>query len=130
MRPRSGRGAGNPSSRCVPTPAYLRLALDRCLERLETDYLDVLQIDNVKMEHVRDPALWETLRAFQREGKVRAAAAFGPAIGWLYEAIELCEREPDVGAIQMICNILEQHPERRCSRPRDGMRRTARSRSE
>jgi aryl-alcohol dehydrogenase-like predicted oxidoreductase len=92
-------------------PAYLRLALDRCLERLETDYVDVLQIHNAKMDHVRDPAVWETLRELQREGKVRVwGAAFGPAIGWLYEAVELCEREPDVGAIQMIWNILEQHP--------------------
>jgi len=36
--------------------------------------------------------------------------AFGPAIGWLYEAVELCERESDIGTIQMIWNILEQHP--------------------
>jgi aryl-alcohol dehydrogenase-like predicted oxidoreductase len=92
-------------------PASIRWAVDGCLQRLETDYLDVLQIHNAKMEHVRDAALWDTLRQLQREGKVRVwGAAFGPAIGWLYEAIELCEREPDVGAIQMIWNILEQHP--------------------
>jgi aryl-alcohol dehydrogenase-like predicted oxidoreductase len=92
-------------------PAYIRLAVDRCLERLETDYLDVLQIHNAKMEHVRDAQLWDTLRALRREGKIRAwGAAFGPAIGWLYEAVELCEREPDINTIQMIWNILEPHP--------------------
>jgi aryl-alcohol dehydrogenase-like predicted oxidoreductase len=92
-------------------PAYLRLAVERCLERLETDYIDVLQIHNVKMEHVRDPELWATLRDLKREGKIRVwGAAFGPAIGWLYESVELCEREPDIGMIQMIWNILEQHP--------------------
>jgi len=91
--------------------AYIRMAVDRCLERLETDYLDILQIHNVKMEHVRDAELWGTLRALQREGKVRVwGAAFGPAIGWLYEAVELCARESDVGLIQMIWNVLEQHP--------------------
>ena len=37
-------------------PPYIRFAVDRCLERLETDYLDVLQIHNVKMEQVRQPA--------------------------------------------------------------------------
>lgn len=90
---------------------YMRLALERSLERLETDYVDVLQLHNIKMEHVRDPQIWETLRQFQREGKVRVwGAAFGPAIGWLYEAVELVEREPDIGTIQMIWNILEQHP--------------------
>src|SRR5215207_948477 len=92
-------------------PAFLRYAVDRCLERLETDYIDVLQIHNAKMEHVRDPELWGTLRDLKAEGKVRAwGAAFGPAIGWLYEAVELMEREREIDTIQMIWNILEQHP--------------------
>jgi aryl-alcohol dehydrogenase-like predicted oxidoreductase len=92
-------------------PGFIRMAVERCLERLETDHIDVLQIHNAKMDQVRDPALWDTLRELQREGTVRVwGAAFGPAIGWLYEAVELCEREPDVGAIQMIWNILEPHP--------------------
>jgi len=90
---------------------YMRFAVDQCLQRLETDYIDVLQLHNVKMEHVRDAAIWETLRELHREGKIRAwGAAFGPAIGWLYEAVELVEREPDINTIQMIWNILEQHP--------------------
>ncbi|HEY7232765.1 MAG TPA: aldo/keto reductase [Gemmatimonadaceae bacterium] len=92
-------------------PAYVRFAVDQCLERLDTDYIDVLQIHNVKMEQVRQPALWDTLRALKKEGKIRAwGAAFGPAIGWLYEAVELMERESDIDTIQMIWNILEQHP--------------------
>jgi aryl-alcohol dehydrogenase-like predicted oxidoreductase len=92
-------------------PAFLRMAVERCLERLETDYIDVLQIHNAKMEHVRQADLWGTLRELQSEGKIRAwGAAFGPAIGWLYEAVELVEREPGINTIQMIWNILEQHP--------------------
>jgi aryl-alcohol dehydrogenase-like predicted oxidoreductase len=90
---------------------YMRFALDKCLERLETDHIDVLQLHNVKMEHVRDPSIWEALREMQEEGLIGVwGAAFGPAIGWLYEAVELCERESDIGTIQMIWNILEQHP--------------------
>ena len=92
-------------------PAYIRFAVDQCLERLDTDYIDVLQIHNVKMEQVRQPELWDTLRTLKKEGKIRAwGGAFGPAIGWLYEAVELMEREPDIDTIQMIWNILEQHP--------------------
>jgi len=92
-------------------PAFIRFAVDKCLERLETDYIDVLQLHNAKMEHVRDAELWDTMRALQKEGKIRAwGAAFGPAIGWLYEAVELVEREPDINTIQMIWNVLEQHP--------------------
>ena len=90
---------------------YMRTAVDRCLERLETDRIDVLQLHNIKMEHVRNPEIWETLRELTRAGKIRAwGAAFGPAIGWLYEAVELLEREPDIDTIQMIWNIIEQHP--------------------
>lgn len=90
---------------------YMRFALDKCLERLETDHVDVLQLHNIKMADVRNAAIWETLREMQGEGLVRVwGAAFGPAIGWLYEAVELCERVPDIGTIQMIWNILEQHP--------------------
>lgn len=92
-------------------PKFMRFAVDKCLERLDTDYIDVLQLHNVKMEHVRTPEIWETMRELVREGKVRAwGAAFGPAIGWLYEAVELVEREPDINTIQMIWNIIEQHP--------------------
>jgi aryl-alcohol dehydrogenase-like predicted oxidoreductase len=90
---------------------YMRFALDKCLERLETDHVDVLQLHNIKMEHVRDPAIWQTLRAMKDEGLIGVwGAAFGPAIGWLYEAVELCERESDVGTIQMIWSVIEQHP--------------------
>jgi aryl-alcohol dehydrogenase-like predicted oxidoreductase len=92
-------------------PAFIRFAVDKCLERLETDYIDVLQLHNAKMEHVRDAELWGTMRELQREGKIRTwGAAFGPAIGWLYEAVELMEREPDINTIQMIWNVIEQHP--------------------
>jgi aryl-alcohol dehydrogenase-like predicted oxidoreductase len=92
-------------------PSFIRFAVDKCLERLETDYIDVLQLHNAKMEHVRDAELWGTMRELQREGKIRAwGAAFGPAIGWLYEAVELTEREPEINTIQMIWNVIEQHP--------------------
>lgn len=90
---------------------FLRHAVEQSLRRLETDRIDVLQLHNVKMEHIRDPAVWEALRELKREGKIRVwGAAFGPAIGWLYESVELCERESDIGTIQMIWNVLEQHP--------------------
>ena len=90
---------------------YMRFAVEKCLERLETDYIDVLQLHNIKMEHVRDASIWKALREMKDEGIIKVwGAAFGPAIGWLYEAVELCEREPDVNTIQMIWTILEQEP--------------------
>src|SRR3954465_9329867 len=55
---RNRRGQREPPLR--PDPAYIRLAVDRCLDRMETDYIDVLQIHNAKMEQVRQPELWDT----------------------------------------------------------------------
>src|SRR5258708_33699964 len=76
-------------------PDFIRMAVDRCLERLGTDYIDVLQIHNAKMKHVRDAELWGTLRELKNAGKIRArGAALGPAIGVVYEPVELVEREP------------------------------------
>ncbi len=90
---------------------YMRFAVDKSLERLETDHIDVLQLHNIKMQQVRDATIWQALREMKEEGVIHSwGAAFGPAIGWLYEAVELCERESDIGTIQMIWNILEQHP--------------------
>ena len=90
---------------------YLRFAVEKSLQRLDTDCIDVLQLHNIKMEHVRTPAIWKALREMQDEGMIKVwGAAFGPAIGWLYEAVDLCERESDIGTIQMIWNILEQQP--------------------
>lgn len=47
----------------------------------------------MKMEHVRQADLWGTLRQLQGEGKIlRWGAAFGPAIGWLYNYKGTMER--------------------------------------
>ena len=45
-----------------------------------------------------------------RGRSARGAPRSDPAIGWLYESVELVEREPDINTIQMIWNVLEQHP--------------------
>src|SRR5712675_1936366 len=90
---------------------YMRFALEKCLERLETDHVDVLQLHNIKMEHVRRSAIWQALREMKDEGLIGVwGAAFGPAIGWLYDAVELCARERDIGTTQLIWNGLEQPP--------------------
>jgi aryl-alcohol dehydrogenase-like predicted oxidoreductase len=92
------------------SPAFLRFAVDKCLERMKTDRIDVLQLHNVKMEQVNDDAVWETLVSLQAEGKIRSfGAAFGPAIGWLGEAVE-CIRLRNPAIVQVIWNMLEQHP--------------------
>jgi aryl-alcohol dehydrogenase-like predicted oxidoreductase len=87
-------------------------ATDAALKRLKTDRIDLLQLHNIRMEQVYDDALWTTLEKLRSKGKVRYyGIALGPAIGWLYEAIN-CIRERDVTSVQHIYNMLEQHPGR------------------
>jgi len=53
------------------SPGYLRFALDMCLKRLRTAYVDILQLHNPDPALVLDPDLAMTLEAFRSEGVVR-----------------------------------------------------------
>lgn len=91
---------------------FIREAVEKALQRLHTDRIDVLQLHNIRMEQVEDDALWSLLESLVREGKIRSyGAALGPAIGWLYEGVECVQRRrPHV--LQHIYNLLEPHPGR------------------
>ncbi|MSR65482.1 MAG: aldo/keto reductase [Verrucomicrobiae bacterium] len=92
------------------SPKFLQFAVDQCLKRLKTDHIDLLQLHNLKMEHVLDDTIWNTLESMKKGGKLIAyGAAFGPAIGWQYESID-CTRLRNPAVIQVIWNLLEQHP--------------------
>ncbi|MHB8575575.1 MAG: aldo/keto reductase [Dehalococcoidia bacterium] len=93
-------------------PKFVRFALEQSLERLGTDYLDLWQIHNARMDSLNDDALWQTLADLQQEGKVRhIGVALGPAIGWLDEGL-LSLRERPIDSLQIIWNLLEQEPGR------------------
>jgi aryl-alcohol dehydrogenase-like predicted oxidoreductase len=91
------------------SPKFVRYALEQSLERLDTDYIDVWQMHNARMEQVQDGTLIALLDAFKAEGKIRTwGIALGPAIGWLWEGIEAARI--NAPAVQMIWNMLEQFP--------------------
>jgi aryl-alcohol dehydrogenase-like predicted oxidoreductase len=88
------------------TPEYVREATERSLERLGTDYVDVLQLHNADVEEV-DRDVLETLDELREEGLVRATGwALGPSIGWLAEGDRAIEEGFD--AVQLVWNLLEQ----------------------
>ncbi|SDG00082.1 aldo/keto reductase [Halorientalis regularis] len=91
-------------------PEWIRTALDRSLDRLGMDYVDVLMLHNANVDEVT-PDVLETLDELREEGKVEAIGwALGPSIGWLAEATEAVEQEFD--ALQLVFNVFEQTPGR------------------
>jgi aryl-alcohol dehydrogenase-like predicted oxidoreductase len=91
---------------------FIRFALEESLKRLGTDYIDLLQLHNTKMDAIEDDALFSLLDEFKAEGKIRSyGIALGPKIGWLEEGVRAM-RERDVSGVQMIYNLLEQDPGR------------------
>ncbi len=91
---------------------FIRFALERSLRRLDTDYVDLLQMHNAKMDAVENDRLFELMEEFKAEGKIRSyGVALGPKIGWLQEGVRAM-RERDLAGVQMIYNLLEQDPGR------------------
>jgi len=92
------------------TLPFIREAVDKALQRIGTDRIDILQLHNIRMEQADDDALWGLLEDLRKEGKIRSyGAALGPAIGWLYEGVETVrKRNPHI--LQHIYNLLETHP--------------------
>ena len=91
-------------------PSSIRLQLEGSLRRLGTEYIDLYQLHNARIEPVEDDALWEVLTELRDEGKVREfGVALGPAIGWVEEGLESIRRRP-IASLQTVFNIIEQEP--------------------
>lgn len=104
------RGRGQ---RAIPqdfSPEYLVKATNGALKRLKTDRIDLMQLHNLTMDPIYEDAVWETMEKLKEAGKIRYyGGALGPAIGWLYEGINLI-KERNITVLQHIYNMLEQHP--------------------
>lgn len=94
------------------SPAFIRQAVEKSLQRLGTDRIDLYQLHNVKMEHVLADDTFALLDELVAEGKLRAyGTALGPAIGWQVEGLAAIRRRRGC-AMQIIYNLLEQDPAR------------------
>ena len=93
-------------------PSAVRRQLEASLRRLGTDYIDLYQLHNTRIEPIRADALWEELEQCRVEGKVREiGVALGPAIGWVDEGLEAIRNRP-IASLQTVFNVLEQEPGR------------------
>ena len=91
-------------------PESIRAQLDGSLARLSTEYIDLYQLHNPRIEPILADDLWAELEALRAEGKVRElGVALGPAIGWVQEGL-MSIRERNIVTLQTVFNILEQEP--------------------
>ena len=95
------------------SPSFVRYACEQSLRRLNTEYIDLYQIHNPRLEVIQADELFETLGRLNQEGKIRYyGVALGPDIGWFEEG-EASMRQRKVPALQIIYSILEQDPARK-----------------
>ena len=89
------------------TPEHARAALEASLARLATDYVDLYQLHNPRMDAIEQDDLFEELERLRGEGKLRHyGVALGPAIGWREEGMRAI-RERDIASVQTVYNVLE-----------------------
>jgi len=91
-------------------PEYIRFALEQSLKRLHTDYVDLYQLHNPRLDAMQHDDLFATLDALKQEGKIRAyGPALGPAIAerQIEEGTYAIEHR-HVDLVYIIYNLLEQ----------------------
>jgi aryl-alcohol dehydrogenase-like predicted oxidoreductase len=94
------------------TPAHARSALEASLSRLGTDYVDLYQLHNPRMDAIERDDLFEELEQLRVDGKVRHyGVALGPAIGWREEGLRAIDTR-GISSVQTVYNVLEQDPGR------------------
>ena len=94
-------------------PDFIRFACEQSLRRLKTDYIDLYQLHNPRVDAIEKDEVFEVLDALVKEGKIRYyGSALGPDIGWFDEG-DASMRDRKVHSLQIIYSILEQEPARR-----------------
>jgi len=88
---------------------FVKRACENSLRRLQTDYIDIYQYHNPRLEALQRDDTLAALEDLKAEGKIRHyAVAVGPDIGWLEEGMYTIN-DMKVPA-EVIYSILEQDP--------------------
>ncbi len=91
-------------------PEFIRYACEQSLRRLKTDYIDLYQLHNPRIDAIEKDDVFGLLDDLVKEGKIRYyGSALGPDIGWFEEG-EASMQERHVSSLQIIYSILEQDP--------------------
>jgi aryl-alcohol dehydrogenase-like predicted oxidoreductase len=70
------------------TARYIQTAVHASLKRLETDYIDLLQLHSPPLDVARSEAIWTCLRDLQFKGHIRS---FGISCRTVHDALVLAE---------------------------------------
>jgi len=93
------------------SPAFMRSSLEKSLQRLGTDYVDLYMAHNIKLPQFRDD-LFAELEKVKDEGKIKVwGVSLGPAIGWREEGFKAII-DHNAKAVQTVFNLFEQNPGR------------------
>ncbi len=94
-------------------PEFIRNACEQSLRRLGTDYIDLYQLHNPRIDTIERDEVFNTLDELASEGKIRYyGVALGPDIGWFEEG-EASMKERSTPTLQIIYSMLEQDPANR-----------------
>ena len=85
-------------------PEYIRFACGESLKRLKTDYIDLYQLHNPKLEMIEEGSVFKVLAQLKKEGKVRH---WGVSIHLAREGVAVI-RNGTSAAIQAIYNLIDQ----------------------
>jgi aryl-alcohol dehydrogenase-like predicted oxidoreductase len=108
--PREGKHGGHSERAHDWSADNIKRSLERSLEHLGTDSIDIWQLHNPRMDAMQNDELWETLYDLRSQGLVKALGpSIGPAIGWRDEGM-FAIRERDIDIFHHIYNMLEQEP--------------------
>jgi len=86
---------------------WIEFAVDKCLQRLKTDYIDLLQLHNPSIDLIGQDETYEALDRLKEAGKIRF---YGVSIHSSEEGIATIRNgKPDT--IQVVYNLFHREPE-------------------
>lgn len=119
LRDRVGQAVGTSPDRLPPdaplpvihdsnfSAPYVRFAVERCLGRLRTDYIDLLQLHNPPVSLISKMETYQVLEDLKREGKIRY---YGVSVHPPEEGLAAIQATmPDT--VQIVYNLARREPE-------------------
>ena len=84
----------------------VRARVEDCLQRLDTDYLDLIQVHCIPKPALENGEIFSWLRELQQEGKIRA---FGASVEDVEQGLIAMQHE-GMASLQIIFNLFRQKP--------------------